>query len=159
MRRAALLVTAAAALATASPAHALIVPQKGIRGVRLLDSVQKVRDRLGAPDAVIFSRHPIIGRVRTYKYGLTYVGFNGAGADAKVQAVSTTSRRERTSRGVGVGTRRGLVAARVPRAKCSVEFGVDHCYVGSFRAGTRVTDFRIGANGRVTGVVVGFVVD
>ena len=150
---------ALAALALAAPARGAIVPQQGIKGVRLGDGVAKVRARLGAPDHVIFTRDPIIGRVRVYKYGLTYVRFDGAGRGAKVNTVSTTSRAERTSRGVGVGSTRAQVAAKVPRVTCRVEFGVDHCYVGAFTAGHRVTDFRIASDGRVARVVVGFVVD
>ena len=159
MRALAAGIAVAVLIVVPAASEATIVPQRSIKGVKLGDSLSDVRGRLGKPDAVIFNRNPIIGRVRTYKYGLTYVGFNGAGADATVDAISTASRKERTSKGVGVGSPRAQVASRVPGVKCAVEFGVDHCYVGTFRAGTRVTDFRIGSTGRVARVVVGFVLD
>ena len=159
MRRALGAALAAVLLLAAVPAGAAIVPQRGIKGVRLTDTVAKVRSRLGAPDAVIFTRDPIIGRTRVYKYGLTHVRFGGAAKDATVVSSETTSRAERTSRGIGVGSTRAQVAARVPGVKCRVEFGLNHCYVGEFVAGRRVTDFRITSTGRVGRVVVGFVVD
>jgi hypothetical protein len=148
-----------AALALATPASGAIVPQQGIKGAHLGDSVAKVRDGLGAPDKVIFTRDPIIGRVRVYRYGLTYVRFGGTTADATVTSIDTTSRAERTSRGIGVGSTRAQVAARVPGVECKVEFGLDHCYLGQFLAGRRVTDFRITSTGRVGRVVVGYVID
>ena len=148
-----------AALIVVPPASGAIVPQQGIKGALLGDSVAKVRSTLGAPDKVIFTKHPIIGRIRVYRYGLTYVRFDGTQANAKVTSVDTTSRAEKTSKGVGVGSTRAQVAAGVPGVKCVVESGFDHCYVGAFRAGKRVTDFRITSKGRVGRVVVGFVLD
>jgi hypothetical protein len=140
-------------------ADAKIVPQRSIKGIKLGMSVREVRDALGAPDKIAFAKHPILGRVRVYAYGLTRASFDGSDRDAHVSAVSTTSRHERTSRGIGIGSVRAQVASEVPGVRCRVESGFDHCYLGSFNPGTRVTDFRIAANGRVSGVVVGFVVD
>jgi hypothetical protein len=159
LSRLAALGAVAAALAVAAPASATIVPQRSIHGIRLGMTVSQVRASQGAPDAVIFSRHPIIGRTRIYKYGLTYATFDCTCANAKVVTLRTTSRRERTSSGVGVGTSRATVAAKVPNVRCRVEFGLDHCYVGRFLAGRRITDFRIGRSGRVASVIVGLVLD
>jgi hypothetical protein len=156
-RRAAVVVIALL-VASAAPAQARIVPQRGMKGIRLGMSVRDVRDRLGAPDKIAFEINPIEGRIRVYAYGLTRASFS-PGGDARVNSISTTSRHERTSRGVGVGSRRGLVARKVPGVRCRIEFGTDHCYVGSFDPGKRVTDFLIGANGRVRRVTVGFVID
>jgi hypothetical protein len=148
-----------AALCLAPAAHAAIRPQVGMKGIRLGDDVSKVRAALGAPDHVIFSNHPIMGRVRTYKYAKVYAQFNGTTRAATVVSVYTRSKAERTSRDVGVGSTRAAVAGGVPNVRCRVEYGLDHCYVGRFTAGRRVTDFRIGSTGRVTSVVVGFVID
>jgi hypothetical protein len=141
-----------------APAQAKIVPQQGMKGIRLGMTVRQVRDRLGAPDKVIFRHDEIQGRIRIYAYGLTRASFS-PGADARVNTISTTSRQERTSRGVGVGSARTQVARKVPAVRCRVEFGTDHCYVGSFNPGRRVTDFLFGPSGRVRRVTVGFVID
>ncbi len=159
LTRLGVLVVAVAALLAAAPASARITPQVGIGGIRLGMTVSQVRAALGAPDAVIFQRHPIIGRTRIYKYGLTYATFDGTARSAKVVSINTRSRSERTTRGVGVGTARATVASRVPKVQCKVEFGLDHCYVGRFDPGKRVTDFRIGRSGRVASVIVGYVID
>ena len=140
-------------------AQARIVPQRGIKGIRLGMTVSQVRARLGPPDRIVFRRDPIQGRVRVYAYGLTHASFSPGDASARVNDITTTSRRERTTRGVGVGSRRTQVAAKVRGIRCRVEFGVDHCFIGSFLAGHRVTDFRIGPTGRVRSVTVGFVID
>jgi hypothetical protein len=141
-----------------APAHAKIVPQEGMKGMRLGMSVRAVRDHLGAPDRIIFRNDEIQGRIRIYAYGLTRASFS-PGADARVNTISTTSRHERTSRGIGVGSARAEVARKVPGVRCRVEFGTDHCYVGSFDPGRRVTDFLFGASGRVRRVTIGFVID
>jgi hypothetical protein len=146
-------------LLAVSAAQARIVPQEGIKGIRLGMTVSQVRARLGPPDRIMFRRDPIQGRVRVYAYGLTHASFSPGDTSARVNVITTTSRRERTTRGIGVGSRRAQVAARVRGVRCRVEFGVDHCFVGSFVPGGRVTDFRIDPTGRVRGVTVGFVID
>ena len=146
-------------LALCGTASATIVPQRGMIGVEIGDSVAEVRKAAGAPDGIVFRDNEIIGRQRLYRYGKTWVLFNGDDPDSTVSSLHTTSRRERMANGVGVGTPRREVARKVKRAKCVVEFGFDHCYIGSFRPGTRVTDFRIGKRGRVKSVTVGIVID
>src|SRR4051794_12623098 len=113
-------------------AQARIVPQQGIKGIRLGMTVSQVRARLGPPDRIAFRRDPIQGRVRVYSYGLTQASFSPGDATARVNTITTTSRRERTTRGVGVGSRRAQVATKVRGIRCRVEFGVDHCFIGSF---------------------------
>jgi hypothetical protein len=149
----------AAALAPPATASATVVPQRGMRELRLGMTPAQVRDRLGAPDRSGVTRDPIIGSTRVYRYGLTRVTFDGTSARARVITLSTTSRRERLANGIGVGSTRAAVARRVPRVRCVVEFGVDHCHVGQFRAGRVVTDFRMSSRGRVTRIVIGRVID
>ena len=158
MRRLLLVTLAAFALLTGTAA-ATIVPQKGMLGIELRQTVTQVRSELGPPDGIVFVDNEIIGRQRIYRYGRTTVSFDGDGRNARVIGISTTSRRERTANDVGVGSRRRTVERKVRGVTCKVEFGVDHCYVGAFRAGRRVTDFLIGRRGRVTRVVVGIVID
>jgi hypothetical protein len=155
---AALVVAFALLALSAAPAEAKIVVQRSMKGIGLGMTVREVRDRLGAPDRISFRHDEIQGRVRVYAYGLTRASFS-PGDQARVNTISTTSRHERTSRGIGVGSARAQVAAKVPGVRCRVEFGTDHCYVGSFNPGRRVTDFLIGANGRVRRVTIGFVID
>ena len=159
MRAVIALAAAAALLALPATAGAVIVPQQGMLGIELRQTVSQVRAQLGAPDGIVFVDNEIIGRQRIYRYGKTTVSFDGAARNARVIGISTTGRRERTANGVGVGSRRRTVARRVRGVTCKVEFGVDHCYVGTFRAGRRVTDFLIGRRGRVSRVVVGIVID
>jgi hypothetical protein len=109
----------------AAPAHAQIVPQRGIKGIRLGMSATEVRARLGVPDRNTTRPDEIQGRIRIYAYGLTTATFATAGR-ARVIAVSTSSRRERTSRGIGVGSTRASVRENVPGARCRREFGIDH---------------------------------
>jgi hypothetical protein len=154
-----LLLTTSAFVALTGTSQATIVPQEGMLGAKLRQTVSQVRDKLGPPDGIVFVNNEIIGRQRVYRYGKTTINFDGDGRDARVITFSTTSRRERTANDVGVGSRRATVDRKVARSTCKVEFGVDHCYVGSFRPGRRVTDFLIGSRGRVTRVVVGIVID
>jgi len=158
MRAALAAVLLVAGLAVPAAAGARIVPQRGMKGLRLDMTVAQVRDRLGAPDKVGFTRDPIIGRTRVYRYGAVRVTFNGAASDARVITLSTTGRAERTAAGIGVGSTRAAVARLVRGVRCRVEFGVDHCVVGRQAPGRVVTDFRI-ARGRVSAVIVGRVVD
>jgi hypothetical protein len=46
----------------------------------------------------------------------------------------------------------------VPGVKCRTELGFGHCFLGRFEPGKRVTDFHL-RSGKVTRVVVGFVID
>jgi hypothetical protein len=150
---------AALCLLAPAPAPAAIVPQQSIRGVALGMDVAAVRAELGSPDRFRFVRHEILGRVREWRYGLTRVTFNSTRLDAQVIAVETRSRKERTARGVGVGSRRETVRRRVPGVRCLVEFSYDHCFVGAWRPGQVVTDFAIDRRGRVSRVVLGRVID
>lgn len=76
----------------------------------------------------------------------------------RVTNITTTGRRERTSRGVGVGSTERAVRTRVRNVRCETVAGSRSCHVGSFRPGRRVTDFKI-RRGRVYEVVIGFVID
>ena len=51
-----------------------------------------------------------------------------------------------------------MVKAKVAGVKCESVSGARHCYLGKFLPGRRIPDFAI-RGGRVTAVVVGFVVD
>lgn len=91
-------------------AHALIVPGRGIAGVRIGYSEARVRGVLGKPIKVVppgwaFGA-PLDGRV----------GFDHA---RRVNDVWTASPRQRTARGVGPGASLRRVKRSYPKAKCT----------------------------------------
>lgn len=153
----------AAPLALAAPAGAVIVPQKGMAGVRLDMTRAEVRAVLGAPDALA-RRNDDFGPVTIYRYDgpAIHLMFR-QGRDDRLRLVSASTRagRERTSKGVGVGSTEGRVRRDVPRVKCETfpYTGTRSCHVGSYEPGTVVTDFVIARNGRVGSVTVGVVID
>lgn len=151
------LAAVASLLLLAASASATIVPQRGMKGVRLDMTDRQVRDRLGRPDRIVFRRDQIIGRTKVYHYGRTTFLFTVE--RPRVLDIATTSPKERTSRGIGVGSSEAAVRAKVPRVRCKTEFGYHHCYVGTWLPGRRVTDFAISRTGRVKRVTIGFVID
>jgi hypothetical protein len=146
-------------LALPSAAGAVIVPQESIKGVKLDMTVGDVRALLGSPDRFRTVHNDFTGRAREWRYGLTIVTFDGTAADAKVMAVTTRSRTEKTAEGVGVRSRKSTVRSMVPDVRCLVEFNYDHCFVGRWRIGEVVTDFSIDSRGRVARVTLGRILD
>jgi hypothetical protein len=140
---------------TAATASATIVPQRGMAGVQLGASQANVRATLGKPLRIVRGRNEF-GPYTEFRYPFALrILFQGNGG---VSSIETRGRKERTAAGVGVGSTESEVRQRVANVRCSTLFGLRHCYVGSFRPGRRVTDFML-RNGRVTRIVVGFVLD
>jgi hypothetical protein len=152
--RRALILIAVFALALAAPAGAAIVVQRGIAGLELRMTKAQVRTKLGTPTKVKTGKNEF-GRFTQFVYPRVTVLFQSG---SRVTALRTFSRAERTSTGVGVGSREAEVKAKVAGVKCESVSGSRHCYVGKFLPGKRITDFFI-RGGKVTSVVVGFVVD
>lgn len=149
-----------ALLVLASAAEARIVPQQGIAGVKLQMTRAAVIAAKGRPDAEKIVRSEIVGRERTMRYGRTKVSFGGTTASAGVIGIRTVDPGERTASGVGVGSSAAEVEAVVAGAECRTEFGLSHCYKGSFQPGMRVTDFLLDRpGGKVEAITVGFVID
>jgi hypothetical protein len=142
----------------AAPAAAQIVPQKSIAGVKLKMSRAQVEEVLGEPDEVTRPDSEIFGRYTDLRFGLTHVAIFEK-SDQGVFAVTTTSKRQRTSRGVGIGsTQRSLQAAH-PTIRCENQFGFHHCHFGRLVSGRTVTDFVFSKRGRVKRVSFGIVID
>ena len=159
MRLAPFALAAIASLAVAAPAGARIVPQQGMIGVKLQMSGRDIVSQKGVPDEARTVKHPVMGTVSEYRYGKTKILFDGVGLAAHAMSFTTRDRKERTIRGIGIGSTKAQVKAKVAHAKCENELGVRHCYVGKFEAGERVTDFFLTKKNRVSSVTVGFVID
>ncbi len=162
----AVLVAAALCLlvAGAAVAGAKIVPQKSIAGAKLGMTQMRVLDKLGEPDRSRIRTNPFSGAdFIELKYGRTWVSFSGTADSSEVWGISTKDPKERTATGVGVGSTKREVKDGVKGVKCKNEFGVNHCYLGSFKPFTVVTDFRLkkkkGKPAKVKQVGVGLVLD
>jgi len=144
----------------AGPAAATIVPGQGIAGVRLDMTEVQVHAILGPPGRVTRSRGALGTVVTRLHYPRIDVDLQRvAGKKPVVVRVVTTTPRERTPSGVGVGSRLGAVA-RLSGSRCWAEGTTRYCAVGRRnRPLDRFTLFWLGDGGRVTRVVVALVVD
>ncbi len=157
MRRSAVLcVLAVAALTLSGTAAALLVPQRGMAGVTLGMKRLQVRAVLGTPSRVIHGTNDF-GAYTEFRYAPRALRLVFQG-NAGLTAISTSATRERTARDIGVGSTEAQVRRGVAGVRCEGTPAMRHCYVGAFLAGRRVTDFWI-RSGRVSRVVVGFVID
>lgn len=136
-----------------------LVPQVSIRGVMLGMTPDQVVAKLGKPDESLQRKHPILGKTRILRFGLLKVVFDGVTATSAAVTMTTTSRRERTAAGVGVGSRETVVRQRVAGVKCLKEYGYRHCFVGIQKAGRVVTDFSLSTARRVTRISLSRVID
>lgn len=158
MRRLVLFLTslAAAALIVPPAAGALIQVDRGIAGARLNNTKAQVRVALGNPNRIRNGNNEF-GSFTVFRYaGGIRVTFQSGN---RVTAVTTTGRGDRTARNVGVGSTLSAVMNRVPQlANCIPIPGGRLCQTGAGLPGERLTAFFL-RNGRVTRVVVAFVID
>lgn len=151
-------------LALAVPAGAMIVPGKGMAGVRLGDCQERAIEVLGPPDRT-FGETDFAGFASTYIYvdrGLKLEFRRGPGECLELTSILTTKRLERTEEGVGKGTTRRTLRRRLSGEKCQTfrrPRRVTLCWLGSRQPARRVTDFRLGSHGRVWTVRVAIVID
>ena len=137
-----------------------VIVQRSIRGVQLGMDPARVRELLDrAPDSSRTDPHPIVERTKTWTFGALKVVFDGTKAGARVISVSTTSRVDRTPRGVGVGSKEMTVRRRVAGVDCRTEYGYRRCSIGKQVAGEPVTDFSISSKGRVWRIALSRVLD
>ncbi len=155
-------IPAAALAATAAPPTPRtlnLVPQVSIHGVMLGMTPDQVIAKLGKPDESLQRKHPILGKTRILRFGLLRIVFDGVKATSAAVTMTTSSRRERTANGVGVGSMESVVRQRVPGVKCLKEYGYRHCFVGIQKAGQVVTDFSLSTARRVTRISLSRVID
>lgn len=93
----------------ATPAAAQILPGHGIASIRIGNSAKRVRRVLGPPRHV---RPPAWG------YGQPLAGQVAFSHRRRVFDIWTTSRRQRTRRGIGPGDRRRSMHRAYPHARC-----------------------------------------
>jgi hypothetical protein len=141
-------------LVAAAPAAAKIEIQHGMAGLELRMTKAQVRAKLGTPRKVRTGKNDF-GPFTEFTYPRVIVLFQSS---PRATAFRTSSRLERTVRGVGVGSTEADVKAKVPHATCRTESRFRHCFVGKFLPGHVVTDFQI-RHGKVTSAVVGYVLD
>jgi hypothetical protein len=156
--------TALLLLALAAPASAVIVPGKGMAGVKLQDCQEKVIDVIGPPDRT-FGKRDIFGFVSTYWYdarGLKLEFRRGPGECLVLSSIRTTKAAERTKEGVGKGTRQKALRRKLRGEKCRTfrqPKRIRICWLGSFTPSRPITEFRIDSKGRVNNVRVATVID
>lgn len=137
----------------------LFVPQGSLRGVRVGMPYAQVRAKLGKPGSNRSTTHPILGQTRTLTYGQMTVTIDGRAGTSLVTALMTTSRYDRTSSGVGVGSTEAQLKAGLKGLKCETSLGYRTCRLGALRAGRLVTDFSISGAGKVKRISLGRVLD
>ena len=156
-----LAVACIATLVWAGVASALIVPQKSIAGIELNMTRPEVKDKKGQPDRIVHGTNDFGPYTQfTYKnaVGKLMATFQG---NAGATAVWTNRETQKTAEGVHVGSSESALHDAYPRLHCRTETSnFRHCWTGRFRAGHKVTDYRIAmATGNVKSVTVGFVID
>lgn len=141
-------------------AQADLVVQKSLAGVKLGMTRAQVEKVLGEPSAVSRPTNEIFGRYTELRYGLTRVSLFD-GEDGTVFSVTTTSKKQRTSRGVGVGSTEKVLRQKVKGVRCETYAGRFRiCTVGTASPGRTVTDFRIGLKSKkVARITLGTIID
>jgi hypothetical protein len=82
--------------------------------------------------------------------------FKGPGSCLVAGEFFTSKGKERTAEGVGKGTMRKTLKAKLTHVKCSRKRS---CHIGSFTPSKKVTEFRIDSKGRISTISVRYVVD
>ena len=151
-------------LVLAAPASATIVPNKGMAGVELGDCIEHAIAVLGYPDRT-FGSTDFAGFKESYYYNdraLKLEFRRGGGQCLEMTSIRTRSGRERTKEGVGKGTMRTTLRAKLRGEKCRTfkhPKRITICWLGSMTPSKPVTEFRIDSKGRVNNVRVGIVID
>ena len=156
-----LAVVSLAALVWVGGASAKIVPQHSIAGVALKMTRPEVKDLKGDPDRIKHGTNDF-GKFTQFIYrnsnGKLEATFQG---NMGVTGIFTDRHSQRTAEGIHVGSPESKLHDAYPNLRCRTEdSNFRHCWTGRFRAGHRVTDYRIGmASGDVKSITIAFVID
>jgi hypothetical protein len=141
----------AATFLLAPSAHAVIVPQDNIAGVKVGMTAEKVLDVLGDPARTITNRDGIT--IYTYKRKGIKVSFKPNRANTHWVAFGISvyqHRRQLTAEGVGLGDTRRTVRKKVPGVKCHrYDPSYAICLVGSGKTGRISTTFWLNRRNKV----------
>jgi hypothetical protein len=142
----------AALLLMPERADARIFLNKGVTGAHIGMTKAHVKANLGAPKR-IKRRVSDFGPLVEYRYGRLKVVFADGGR--RVTWLATTRKRERTGKGIGVGSARADVETLVPGVVCANLGTVGTCDVGDTdTAGSRITTFWLNDNDVVSRVQI-----
>ena len=160
------LLTVLFSLLLAAPAGAVIVPGKGMAGVKLGQCIEDVVAVIGEPDRTFGKTEPTGEFVESYKYeklGIIIRFYHGPGECLVTGEFFTATRKERTAEGVGKGTTRRTLKKKLKHVKCETfrqsKRKIRSCHIGKFTPSKRVTEFRMTAKGRVGTISVRVVSD
>jgi hypothetical protein len=142
-------------------ASALIVPQTSIAGIELNMTRPEVKDKKGQPDRIVHGTNdfgPFTQFIYKNANGKLTATFQGNMGET---GIFTNRPTQHTAEGIHVGSPESALHDAYPRLHCRTESSdFRHCWTGRFRAGHKVTDYRIAlATGNVKSVTVGFVID
>jgi hypothetical protein len=159
-----ILVTLVALLLSAAPASATIVPGRGMAGVRLGQCQERVIEILGYPDRT-FGSHDFAGIKSSYYYNAKALKLEfrtGPGRCLVLSSIRTRGSEERTKEGVGKGTLRKDLRAKLKGERCRTftrPRRIRICWLGSMTPSKPLTEFRIDSKGRVNNIRVAIVID
>jgi hypothetical protein len=161
MPRLLLPLTVVLSLALASPAAAVIVPDRSMAGVELGITAEEVIEILGDPDKSV-TRRDFAGPKLTYDYRSRRIQVamrpDEAGENWIVRFIVTHAGKERTADGVGVGTHWRNVRSKLD-ATCRKFNRRRICWTGSANPGENTTQFFVNRRGYVNKVWLGLIID
>ena len=153
MRRLLILGVLALGVALLAPlaASARIVPQKGVGIVRIGAVEGPITDRLPPPTSLVRTQSPSAGLSTTiWTYNGLELHFEGGN---RVTRIVTTRVWERTKKGAGIHTRKGLLRKLHPKLRCA-KGKTSKCRFGNPKKGQgRLTTFDL-EDGVVTSVTI-----
>jgi len=127
---------------------------RGMAGVRLGDSINRMHRLLGEPKGIDYVKNEITGSLRIDIYGrLSFTSYGGS-----ILSMRTARRSIRTPTGIGVGTTKRRLEREFPGLSCYWHRCTIIAGGGLQTIGKRVTTFQI-RRGKVRVISIGRVID